>query len=283
MKDSDWMLLQTLYHYNNLSKTAEHLFITQPALSKQLSRIEQEFDITIAIRSPKGLIFTEDGMYLVQKANQILGIIDETHKHFSAAAKHELIIGSSNTFIRSTLLRLINEYSQQAADEKIFITSGISPQILKSVQDGEIQIGFIRGEYQCGLVQYPVSEDGAWIVTNRPVSYKELETMPFIQHSRDTYTQNLFTQWWKENFDAPLSVAVGSNDSATSIETVRLGMGFSIVFDDYLSEADQLSLLPMKNRSGEQIRRRTYMVYRKEIQKLQQVRSFIHFIKNHTP
>ena len=61
MRDQDWKIIASLYNTKSISKTANLLFITQPALSKRLQMIEQELNTTLFIRTSKGVIFTPEG------------------------------------------------------------------------------------------------------------------------------------------------------------------------------------------------------------------------------
>ena len=61
MGHRDWEMLVRLYKWKSITKTAEELFMTQPALTKRLKQIEEEFGISIALRSSQGLIFTPKG------------------------------------------------------------------------------------------------------------------------------------------------------------------------------------------------------------------------------
>ena len=64
MDDKDLLLLKTLYEEKNITHTARRLFMSQPALSDRLRRLEKEFDCTILIRRPRGIEFTTEGEYL---------------------------------------------------------------------------------------------------------------------------------------------------------------------------------------------------------------------------
>lgn len=45
----------------NISKAADFLYISQPAISKSIKKLEQELDITLFYRTPKGVTLTENG------------------------------------------------------------------------------------------------------------------------------------------------------------------------------------------------------------------------------
>lgn len=61
MKDTDWNLIRELYKTRSITRTAEELYISQPALTKRLRVIEKELDVIIAERTSQGLQFTAAG------------------------------------------------------------------------------------------------------------------------------------------------------------------------------------------------------------------------------
>ncbi|WP_052363954.1 LysR family transcriptional regulator [Geomicrobium sp. JCM 19037] len=78
MNEKDWILLQTLYEVKSITKTAEMLYISQPAITYRLSSIEREFGIEIAKRSNKGLKFTSEGEYLVHYFEKMSRELEKT-------------------------------------------------------------------------------------------------------------------------------------------------------------------------------------------------------------
>ncbi|MFD2087009.1 LysR family transcriptional regulator [Brevibacillus brevis] len=53
----DWLLLKTLYEQQNMTKTAEVLYVSQPSLSYRIQQLEKEFGITIMHRGRRGVEF----------------------------------------------------------------------------------------------------------------------------------------------------------------------------------------------------------------------------------
>jgi DNA-binding transcriptional LysR family regulator len=73
MEDRDWLILQELYRMKNITKAAQELYMSQPALTSRLQHIEREFNVRIVTRSTKGIRFTPEGEYLVKKVFRFAG------------------------------------------------------------------------------------------------------------------------------------------------------------------------------------------------------------------
>ena len=54
MDNKDILLLKTLYEEKNITHTAKRLFLSQPALTDRLKRLEAEFGCTLFLRQPRG-------------------------------------------------------------------------------------------------------------------------------------------------------------------------------------------------------------------------------------
>ena len=72
MEDWDWRILQVLHEQKNITKTAQALFMSQPALTARLQHIEKEFGIKIVVRTSKGVQFTPQGEYLARSSEEVL-------------------------------------------------------------------------------------------------------------------------------------------------------------------------------------------------------------------
>lgn len=67
----------------SLSKAAEQLYVTQPALSMALSKLEDELARPLFIRKGKSLQITENGIKLLEYANRVTDILDEAQTYFN--------------------------------------------------------------------------------------------------------------------------------------------------------------------------------------------------------
>ena len=71
MDYTDWMIIHVLAKEKNLTATAEKLFISQPALTYRIKRIEKEFNTTIFTRTAKGVFLTSHGILVAKYVNDM--------------------------------------------------------------------------------------------------------------------------------------------------------------------------------------------------------------------
>lgn len=90
MNEKDCLLLIYLQKEQNITKAAEHLFMTQPALTYRIKQLEKEFQVEILSKNGKYIKMTPAGEYLVEYAKRILNDLRKT-KEFLLNIENELI------------------------------------------------------------------------------------------------------------------------------------------------------------------------------------------------
>lgn len=71
MNEQDYQLLIDLYETKNITKVADQHFLTQPALTKRLRRIEEELGSVLLVRSRKGVVFNSVGESVISYCRQM--------------------------------------------------------------------------------------------------------------------------------------------------------------------------------------------------------------------
>lgn len=66
----------------NITKAAEILHVSQPALSKQIMQLEEELGAKLFIRGKRSLTLTEEGRFLRGRAQEIVALTEKTERYF---------------------------------------------------------------------------------------------------------------------------------------------------------------------------------------------------------
>ena len=66
----------------NISNAAKILFVSQPALSKQLKELEEELGVILFKRRNRNITLTEDGVYFLSKTKEILSLVDKRYNQW---------------------------------------------------------------------------------------------------------------------------------------------------------------------------------------------------------
>ncbi|MGN0295562.1 MAG: LysR family transcriptional regulator [Lachnospiraceae bacterium] len=286
MKDSDWEILHELYKNPNMTKVANLLYITQPSLTKRLQHMEEEFQVTIVNRTPKGLEFTPEGEFLGKQAERYLKFLKETKdqlEKFKENREGLITIGSSYTYSKYTLSELLIQYRMKHPNVEFQVVNEQSNILFRKMLEGSIDVGFIRGDYEGAVNRTLIGKNEAYLVTREPVELDELSKMQMIGFKTNDRTLELLHNWWRNWFgtEPPAGMAVGYIDVAWQL--IHKGLGYTICFlpDNFVNEYD-LCLTPLKNRDGSPVIRNTWFIYSKNKRTTRVLEDFIYYIEHET-
>jgi DNA-binding transcriptional LysR family regulator len=130
----------------NLTKAAEALFVTQPAVTMQIKALEQHLETALFRKRGKFLELTEEGGVLYKYAEKIFGVVDEMEhafKGFASLTQGTLIIGTTRSFARHLMPRLLSSYQGEFPGIKISLEVGSSSEIAKGVAAFKYDLGII--------------------------------------------------------------------------------------------------------------------------------------------
>lgn len=146
---------QNLNHYKifyevakagNISKAADLLYISQPAVSKSVTKLEQSLGHTLFIRSKRGVKLTEEGETLFRHLKQAFDSIEtaeQTLKKVSELGMGQLRIGVSTSLCKHILLPYLQDFIDENPHIKVSIECNPTFQTIQLLQQEKIDIGLI--------------------------------------------------------------------------------------------------------------------------------------------
>lgn len=143
----------SLYHifhavaiHKNISKAAKDLYISQPAVSKSITKLEQELGVTLFIRNSRGVTLTEAGEILYKSTSHAFHSLDlgeKTIQKLHNLGVGQLKIGASTTLCKYLLLSYLNVFIKNYPHIKIMINCQSTFHTIESIKNGSIDIGLI--------------------------------------------------------------------------------------------------------------------------------------------
>ena len=232
MKNIDWKILKVLYEKRSMTKAAEALYMTQPALTKRIKAIEAEWGVEVVKRSSKGVIFTEEGSYLVKKSSIMLDFLKEIEDHFSdkKSSKELLKIGVPNSFGRLHMPALLKAYTEEINALQIRTCANSSDALIRQLIDGSVDISIICGDYPFLGEKTCLLKEELFVVTPKDMKIDELEGQPLIQSFLNPIVKLSVDQWWKNQFGNLPHEAQYVPYADIAIEMVEQGLGITFVF-----------------------------------------------------
>jgi len=126
---------------------ARRVNVTQAAISMQIRQLEDEVGMPVFTRTPRRVILTEAGEYLLDRARRILREHDSALAEIAevAGAEHgRLRIGSSSSnFAANKLPKILGKLRQRFPHADLQVTSGTSQLLVDKIMHGEVDIAFV--------------------------------------------------------------------------------------------------------------------------------------------
>ncbi|GAA6181854.1 LysR family transcriptional regulator [Shimia sp. NS0008-38b] len=237
----------TVAREGSVSRAAEVLNLTQPAISHQIKRLSTETGITLFTRTASGLQISHDGAAVLSKAQQVLDAMSDfqrSARQRSGQVSGKLTIGTivDPEFIRlgRMLARLRTEHPGIATE----LVHGVSGDILAWLKRGRIDAGF----YLCGPddlqqleaesedkihairladFRYHVVGPAGWQKQIEDASWAQLATLPWIGTPETSVHYRLLSKVYGDQNNL-LNVVALVDQEASMLEMVRSGIGLSL-------------------------------------------------------
>ena len=284
MRDFDWKIIATLNKTQNITRTADLLFVTQPTLTKRIHIIEDELGVTLVVRSRKGSVLTPEGKQIAAHAEAIVAEIE--------AAKHELAesnkgtkgvlrIGVPYSYNRYVLPELLHMYSEIYPSIEADVVSSISDDLIKEVEDGNLDVCFAHFNAEDSyLERIPVGEDQMYAVYSKPFELTDLPKLPYIEYSKNPATYSAIKRWWDEYYDTPRKTKYKVNNGDICMTMIHKGLGYGLFSDPkYFIYDSTIYSKPLIFKDGTKFTRKTWLFYKKDKLKSSLVKNFVNFVK----
>lgn len=282
---TDFELLDILAQELNLRKTAERMFVSQPALSQRLQSIEREWGTALFLRSPKGMTMTEAGEIVVQYARDSLKLKNKTREKVEAL-EHDvqgtLKIASASIVGQYWLPSILKKYVRAYPAVKISLVTGWSSEMVESVYNGETHIGILRGSPDWNGFKQLLFRDQLYLVDTEINELSDaLSTeRPFILFKSDSNYYREIQNWWIRHYGIPPSRTILVDQIETCKQMVMNGIGYAILPGISLREGEaSYRKLPLFDSSEKPVERDTWIAGYHTTLKLRQVKAFVDLVE----
>ncbi len=143
---SCYRIFYTVAKTGNISKAAKELYISQPAISKSIQKLEESMNCELFRRSSRGVSLTEEGELLyshVKVAFETLALGEDRLRNSIELGVGHLKIGVSSTLCKYMLLPYLKEFIKLYPHINISITCQSTNDTLKLLEENKIDVGLI--------------------------------------------------------------------------------------------------------------------------------------------
>lgn len=143
---SSYYVFYMVAKLGNISAASKELFISQPAVSKSIHKLEASLDTKLLIRSSRGVAMTKEGEILYERLKEAFHAIElgeEQLKYENRQEVEHLTIGVSTTLCKYILLPYLKEFMKKKPHIRISIACRPTHQTLAALEEGSIDIGLV--------------------------------------------------------------------------------------------------------------------------------------------
>lgn len=233
----------------NITKAAEMLHITQPTLSRQLSKLEDDFGIQLFLRGKNGITLTDEGLLLRRRAEEIVELAEKTERELAAHEETiagEITIGSGELAAVRLLPPLFKSFKEKYPNVTFDMYTGNADQIKQRLDNGLTDIGILLEPVEIekyNFIRFSVRE--RWVVAmraddplakNKNITINDLVSLPLIFVKRQSI-RNELESWFREYID-DINIVATSNMSTNALILVEQGFGYALVVEGSLPFLD---------------------------------------------
>jgi DNA-binding transcriptional LysR family regulator len=144
----------------NLSRAAEALFITQPALTARLRALEAEVGSPLFRRGRRGMTLTDAGRAFLPYAERAVRALQDGASAIERLpATDELVLGAAPAVSTYVLPGLLVRFEAANPGVRMSVRTGHSEEILAMVVRGDVEIGLLRELHHPALETRPLYDD----------------------------------------------------------------------------------------------------------------------------
>lgn len=237
-------------------KGAKRLHITQPAVSAQISDLENHLGVKLFHRVKTGVTLTDAGEVLAKYAKRIAVLEAEAAvamNDLKTLNRGRLAIGASTTIGAYYLPRMLREFQKQFPQITFDVVIGNTDEIHQELLDGSIGIALTEGqadhpELNASVFReddlLPVVADNHPFTKKKSVTLEEFLNQPFILREQGSGTRKVVTEALKTKGHINIKPAFSLGSTEAVKEAVAAGLG--VAFISSLATADEIKLGRLK-------------------------------------
>ncbi|MEN8904981.1 MAG: LysR family transcriptional regulator [Clostridiales bacterium] len=240
-----------------ISKAAEKLYISQPAVSYSISQLERKIGGRLLFRSPKGVTLTPDGEFIFKYIEQGYNFMIMAQNKFSELKNlgdGEIRIGAGDTLCKYYLLKYLEKFNKKYPGIKIKVINRTSPETLSLLQSGEIDMGIVnlpvKKTKNIRIMNLMEIQD-CFVCSDKfksesKISIKELISYPILLLEKGSITRKYIDDFfYLKGYRIIPEIEFGSIDLL--VQFAKKGFGISHVIKDFvLDELDNNNLFEVK-------------------------------------
>jgi len=259
----------------NLSAAADELYITQPAVTKGIQRLQEYYDIKFVDFVGKKLILTDAGEILYKIAEKIFEMesqAEESIRDFQQRQRGHIRILSSESFGEYYLPHIIIPFCKTYPLVRLSMNILPTEQVVENTASLNCDLGFISYPVEHKkLALREVLEDKLVIIAppDHPLAHKQklkpkdLTGQNFIMHERESAPRRAIEEFIRKNSLA-LKIPLELSSNRAIKRAVEKGIGIALISRKVASEEISAKRLNAIDLADPSMKRKFFLVHHKD-------------------
>ena len=221
--------------FQSFSAAAQHLYISQSAISQCMHQLEKDLGIQLFVRTRQGAALTKEGKLLFLKVENAINSIEQGEKQLDKI-RHlesgELKIAAGDSITTHFLLKYLEEFHASYPDIRIEMANSYSSQMLSLVKEGKADLAFVNMPLSDDeLIIEPCTEINDIFVCGpnfeqkASYSWEELADLPLILLEKNALSRRFLEQNFNEkNISLNPQIEVAVHDLLIRFASIHLGI-----------------------------------------------------------
>ncbi|WP_431808434.1 LysR family transcriptional regulator [Lysinibacillus sphaericus] len=255
-------IFKTVAEFENVTKAAEYLCLSQPAVTIQIRHLEKELDVTLIQSKGRGIQLTKVGRILAKEAENLFSLetsIETKIANIKKQAAETIVIASTYLPATAILPPFISKYKDENEHIQFVLQSGNTKDMIHNLLNYKADIGIIVTENidESNIVSKHWKDIEFYFVThpkhklaNKEVTLDELVQYSFVMREEGSSTRKLFQSICHTQGVPFPKIGLVFNGLTESVQAVLSGYGItlspSIAVERYL-DTNQLQRIYVKN------------------------------------
>lgn len=263
-------------------KVAQHLSFTlaskelnlsQPAVSKGISKLEEEYNTAFFNRSRNSISLTNEGKVFLDYAYRIMALYEELENSFllnQTDAPLHFELGLSTTIATYIMPKVLAKIQQSTKNIQFNVISSNTKEIEQKILNKTLDFGIVEGKSSNQILTYtPFINDEIVLVTganNRQtknhITQEELVEVPFVGRELGSGTRDIIEEVLKKNKIKPLNKVITLNSTEAIEQYLYHSDSYALLSIHAITEKliqNQLRVIDIK---GIAFEREFYFVHR---------------------
>lgn len=240
----------TVAKSGSLTKAAEELYISQPAVSRSIKQLESQLGVSLFTRTHRGMKLSAQGGKIifaeVEKALNLLEGAENRLAEMKNTATGTLRIGASDTIFEYFLADKIVEFHERFPAVKIDLKADFTPDTIEKLKADECDVAFVNLPIEADndlklygnfmhLNDIFIAGEKYKEITENPIKIADLKKYPLILMEKNTVARRSFEAFLSANgMEIKPSIEVGSWELMKRL--VSCGMGVGLIPKEYAAK-----------------------------------------------